>query len=448
MSLKDLEEIQHEVIEPSSRTLLREVVKCYEAGAYRAALVSLWIAVVSDLTCKIRRLAESGDGEAKIVIDTLDLAIERHNVKKVQKYEREIIATAADKLQILDLRSKEELDRLNKDRNLCAHPGYVDRSELFQPDAELVRSHLVVASRSCFSQPPLVGKRLLAILETELRSDSWPNDGEYFLDRFFRPARTAVKRNLVKLLIKYSLRAPDQDDDVMARSLVSTLAVSRECESVFEYALQSVLSTWEASGSLGDAELVRAVGAYGAVSLFWLVFPRTGKSRLEALLKRHNVDRLIDNGLFVGRFPSDDSIASKCRMVISRMDGAQVNDAIQQSECRHEFVSRAIELVGESGSFRSAEYNLRLLERCCRNVVLECEDVRNLREAIEGNPYQQVRQANGVEEILISIYSEQSPDAAARDEWCALAKWLNDQGREKGDGYLYERFMNLLEVDG
>ena len=60
MALKDLEQIQHDIDNKHIRPLIAEVIKCYEAGAYRAAIVSLWTAVVTDLTGKIRTLAEAG----------------------------------------------------------------------------------------------------------------------------------------------------------------------------------------------------------------------------------------------------------------------------------------------------------------------------------------------------------------------------------------------------
>lgn len=147
MALSDLEQIQHDVVDVRSRALIAEVVRCYEGGAYRAALVSLWVAVVADLTGKIRYLAESGDGEAGNVISDLDKALANQRVDQVQQYERGILATAEQRLEILLPRERVELERLNEDRNLCAHPGYLDEAELFVPDAEVVRAHLVAANR-------------------------------------------------------------------------------------------------------------------------------------------------------------------------------------------------------------------------------------------------------------------------------------------------------------
>jgi hypothetical protein len=44
-----------------ARSYLREAVDCYNAGLYRAAIVTTWVAVVFDLIEKIRELALSGD---------------------------------------------------------------------------------------------------------------------------------------------------------------------------------------------------------------------------------------------------------------------------------------------------------------------------------------------------------------------------------------------------
>lgn len=446
MSLRDLEQIQHDVIDVRSRTLLAEVVRCYEGGAYRAALVSLWIAVVADLTSKIRHLAESGDGEAGNVIDGLDTALSDQTVRKVQEYERNILDTAEQRLGILLPRERLELERLNEDRNLCAHPGYVDEAELFLPDAEVVRAHLVAANRAVFSQRPLAGKRLLATLEAEVEGESWPSDGEYFLDRFFRPARDSVKANMAKVLIKHSVRPPDGRNRVARRSRNAAVVIANDSPTLFEESLRSVLHSWEASGSLGDSELVRAVGAYGSESVFWSVLPGTGKSRLTALLERCEIGMLIDERFFVCGAPKDERIAETFYEIVSQLSAEEASRAIKQSTSRRPFVRSAIDRVGSSASFRGAEENLRLVELCSEN--LEHEDVVHLREVIQSNPRDQVRLAGDTEAILSSVYSASSPTDAARGEWRALAEWLHTQGVEKGDDYYrYNEFLELVGAD-
>lgn len=445
MSLRDLEQIQHDVVEPRSRGLLSEVVKCYEGGAHRAALVSLWIAVVADLTSKIRYLAESGDGEAANVVDGLDKALANQTISKVQEYERNILDTAEKRLGILLPRERVELERLSEDRNLCAHPGYVDEVDLFVPDAEVVRAHLVAANRAVFAQRPLAGKRLLATLESEAEGDSWPTDGDYFLERFFRAARETVKTNMAKVLIKNSLRPPNGSNRVAKRSRESVYAIAAEAPSIFGDCLHSVLHAWEKSAILGDRELVRAVGAYGSRGVFWSVLPGTGRSRLMALLDDCELDMLLDERFFVSGAPSEQSIAAKFENIVSELSTEQMNRAISQSMDRRPFVRSVIDLVRLASSFRSAEANLRLVERC--SAALKPEDVALLREAIEGNARDQVRLAGDTEAILTSIYSGSSSSVEGRREWSALAKWLHEQGVENGDEcYLYDALKELVSA--
>ncbi|WFP15756.1 hypothetical protein [Citricoccus muralis] len=446
MSLRDLEQIQHDVVEPRSRALLAEVVKCYEGGAHRAALVSLWIAVVADLTSKIRYLAESGDGQAAEVVDGLDRALANQTVSRVQEYERNILDTAEKRLGILLPRERVELERLNEDRNLCAHPGYIDDGEVFMPDAEVVRTHLVAANRAVFAQRPLAGKRILTTLENEVKSESWPNDDEYFLARFFQPARETVKVNLVKVLIKNSLRPPDRSNRVAKRSRESVYAIAAEAPALFEECLRSVLHTWETSASLGDEELVRAVGAYGSRSIFWSVFPGTGRSRLMALLDHCELGMLLDERFFVCGAPVDPIVAIRFKQIVDELDAEQLSRAVRQSMDHRAFVRPAIERVRLSASFRGAEANLRLVEKC--SADLTPEDVALLREAIETNARDQVRLAGYTEAILSSIYSGCPTSVEARDEWSALAEWLHEQGVENDDEYyLYDAFNELVSAN-
>ncbi len=446
MSLRDLEQIQHDVVEPRSRALLAEVVKCYEGGAHRAALVSLWIAVVADLTSKVRYLAESGDGEAAKVIEDLDRARENQVVRKVQEYERNILDTAEQRLGVLLARERLELERLNEDRNLCAHPGYVDEVELFVPDAEAVRAHLVAAHRAVFSQRPLAGKRLLVTLEVEMKGESWPSDGEYFLDRFFRHARETVQANMAKLLIKHSLAPPEGSDTVAQRARSSMKVIAGESPAVFESGLRSVLHRWEEAGSLVDSALVRALGAYGSSSTFGSALPGTGKSRLVALLRRCDVDMLIEERFFVSGVPSDELLAASFVEIVSGLSAEQARKAIGQSESRRPFVRSTIFHVKNSPNFRGAETSLRLVELC--SAHLEHQDVVHLRQAIQENPHDQVRLAGGTEAILSSIYSASSPTADTREEWRALARWLHERGVEKNDEfYLYDDLKTLVEAD-
>ncbi len=72
MSLGDLDELILTCRNEEGRGYIAEAVACYKAGAYRACIVSTWIAVVFDLLSKIRELALSGDAEAQLIVDDLN----------------------------------------------------------------------------------------------------------------------------------------------------------------------------------------------------------------------------------------------------------------------------------------------------------------------------------------------------------------------------------------
>jgi hypothetical protein len=71
--LADLEVLLIDIPDSNIRAYAQESVTCYFAGAYRATIVSIWIAVVFDLYQKIRYLAEQYDDPgAKDCIKEID----------------------------------------------------------------------------------------------------------------------------------------------------------------------------------------------------------------------------------------------------------------------------------------------------------------------------------------------------------------------------------------
>src|SRR5437764_271504 len=71
-NLADLDELVLQVRHQPTRTYVGEAVLAYRAGAYRAALVGLWVAVAYDLVAKLRELAALGDTNAIKKVEDLD----------------------------------------------------------------------------------------------------------------------------------------------------------------------------------------------------------------------------------------------------------------------------------------------------------------------------------------------------------------------------------------
>jgi hypothetical protein len=115
----DLEESLGRVWNPDVRPLVAEAYRSYTTGSARACIILTWGAVASDLIDKLRRLSGDGEGAATTIVQKIDTARDRNDVKGMQDVEASLLATARD-LELLDFVEERELQRLRDDRHLCA----------------------------------------------------------------------------------------------------------------------------------------------------------------------------------------------------------------------------------------------------------------------------------------------------------------------------------------
>lgn len=181
-SLADIEALTLRCRSERSREHIAEAVLCYRAGAYRAAIVGTWIAVVFDLIDKIRELSASGDGNA-IKIDAqyekYIAQLEAGNdqgLKGALEFERVILETSKEQLQLLDQHQYSDLQRLREDRHRCAHPSFQRVGEPYRPSAEQARLHLRNAVVHVLAEPPVQGKAAMAKLKELVLSQYFPRD--------------------------------------------------------------------------------------------------------------------------------------------------------------------------------------------------------------------------------------------------------------------------------
>ena len=123
--LADLDELVLRCRDPRSQAYVREAVACHHSGAHRASIVATWIAVVFDIVGKLRELDLSGDGRATAKLADFERirAGGDGRLKEALDFEREILAVAKDEFELLTPLEKADLERLQEDRNRCAHPS-------------------------------------------------------------------------------------------------------------------------------------------------------------------------------------------------------------------------------------------------------------------------------------------------------------------------------------
>ncbi|MBB4099620.1 hypothetical protein [Sphingomonas kyeonggiensis] len=248
--IRSLDEICLRVISGVSQKLIREAIRCYEASAYRAAIISAWIAVSSDLIEKLRELAGGGDARAKELEASLDNFQERlqnndgASLKGLLEFERNLIDFFKQDFQFFGSNEYIEISRLREDRHRCAHPSYDFTDNIYQPSAEAARLHVVNAIELVLSRSPTSGKPALERLISLVSSRHFPERFEDVVIRLkaseFGQARESLIKAFVDTMIYQSVE--EGSDLYLNMSAVIALHASIEMyrETAFPRAIQQI----------------------------------------------------------------------------------------------------------------------------------------------------------------------------------------------------------------
>lgn len=193
-----------------TRAYFADALKCFRAGAFRAAVAATWVTVAYDLIAKYRELGTLGDAEAQRFIREWDQARAGNQTSKLLELERTLLPHAQEKMAIIDSMTLRALTRLFEDRHLCAHPAFATQDDLYEPPADLVRAHMSIAVDALLSQQPVQGKGIFEAFSTDIRSTGFPSlpdiVADYVEQKYLRNMRPNVMRNFGIVLAKSAIR--------------------------------------------------------------------------------------------------------------------------------------------------------------------------------------------------------------------------------------------------
>lgn len=207
--LEDLDELTLRCRDEKARQYISEAVASYRAGAFRSAIVAAWIAVCFDIIEKFRELSLAGDREAEQQVQDIDATRRTGDLTRALKFERDLLELAKDKFELISPLEFVDLERLQADRNRCAHPSLTADDQAYMPSAELARLHIHSAVTHLLQHPPVQGKYALDRLLKEIDSDYFPSSAKEakvaFASGPLRRPRASLVRNLVLVLAKVLL---------------------------------------------------------------------------------------------------------------------------------------------------------------------------------------------------------------------------------------------------
>lgn len=294
-NLADLDELVLLCRDERARAYIMEAASCYRAGAYRSAIVAAWIAVCYDMIDKLRELTLAGDKEAESLVDSMDRARAANDINKALKFERELLEHARDKFELISHIEFLDLDRLQQDRNRCAHPSLSSDEEAFDPSAELARLHIRSAVTHLLQHPPVQGKFALDRLIDEVQSDYFPTDKVKAIASLksgpLRNPRESLTRNFTVVLLKSCLSG-DIDWKARRRYLAALLAVERIHSDSFRSAVQEKITAM--FRAIPDERLHLMTWLLCQVNQLWDATEEDVRNRLENYVHALPEERLED----------------------------------------------------------------------------------------------------------------------------------------------------------
>jgi hypothetical protein len=431
--LHDLDELVLTVRNDVSKSYILEGINAYIGGAYRSAIISTWIAITYDIISKIREIAEQGDLEAKNEITVFENFLEQSKtdksvIKKLQEFENELLEKALNRFEFINTTEHKYLERIKEDRNLSAHPAFIDSESLFQPSGELVRSHIVHSIKYLLSHKPIQGKAAFERIVRDVRRTSFPKDyravKNYLSEKYFNNSKEVLIRNLTSGFLTGLLNG-DVSKDGNELNITNTLLVIHEkFPIVFESQLKKRLP--KIIEEIEDESLWNFLIFLGSNQSSWNFLDEPSKIRINEFLKiksKERSERLNKFGL------------------IKSLDIPELNETLEElKELVNSEVEKAIEEYGSSGSYNSAfENGKTIILPLIPNFT--SENVKNFIDAILNNKHDQILHAAGSEQIIEAVYDDTAYLFEKTKKY-----WLNILPRLEENEDKYERLIEKIKT--
>ena len=403
MGLIDLDELALRCRGEQSKQYIREAVLCYKAGAYRSTIVATWNAIVFDFIHKMRELELSGDKNAEKILKDLEgiRAGGEAKLKDALEFEREVLNFAASDFELLTPLEKKDLLRLQEDRNRCAHPSMQSDDTMYNPTAELARTHLRAAVEIMLSREPVQGVAAQNRIFSEIKSEYFPISVEDAVEHFKRGPLNRARRNLVRNLLvgltKSILKDKSLDFgekkklrialcavieihrqtalDIM-KSELPTIVKSTDDESILMLTAycSHIPEAWDVITEPYQKKIARYIAAQSGKELLYAISAATKNEHLKGIV----LDKLKD---------------------LTPEHFANLVSFHQLPE----YIPTAIDLLKSAASFRSAE---NVFDKCVipLSSLLSSHDVEAILDAVTGN--EQAWYASGMPKLLTLFFDK------------------------------------------
>jgi hypothetical protein len=443
--LTDIDSLALAVRDSESKRLIGEAISAYRGGALRSAVVATWIAVDYDIIAKARELSAHGDAAAIAFVQEIEHTIQNGNVRKFQAIESDLLSAANTKLQLFSPREHADLERLQTDRHLCAHPAFATEDALFQPTPELVRTHITHALKHLLINAPLQGKSAIERFHADLLSPSFPVDGDsigtFIRAKYLDRAKDVMVINLVKSLLTAPFGSEFVKYIAQRHQVARTLReIAKAKTAIYDDTAKNHVAT--KFDAIPDALLLSISAFIEYDTRVWEWLPEPTRIRFRKLLQDVDAETLKQHSAFDAF-----SIPELAAVLLARFDSFKqdIQIGIISQIPRREFISRAIRIYGDSGGWRTAEERARALMIPVA-PYMNADDVRAMLEATKGTS--QIYEASGTPILLEQVFDlSKAVIGGAKPHWQDFVDEMTKKNRgDETSFYSYPGLRKKLDA--
>jgi hypothetical protein len=427
--LSDLDALVLRCRGAAARSYIAEAVGCYKAGSFRASIVATWTAVVYDFLDKLRELELAGDAKAKRLLEKFEGARQSSNWKASLEFERDLLETARTEFELISPVEATDLERLEADRNRCAHPSMSSSHEPYRATAELSRTHIKNAVIYFLEHPPVQGKAAFDRLATDIQSEYFPSETKQAVDVFrsgpLARARLPLVRGLLIALSKELLQKGWNDRD-RARRFAALTAIVEMYRAEGEKVLGEILP--DLMLRVPDEKYYRVIFYMANVKMSWDLAGEAARIKAREYIENGDEEgekRFLHHSV---RIPALRERAKE------RMAGAVLETfaKVLRVDPSPDYVDIALKRFELANGFREAERIFQVLILSLANV-LKIPDLERIVAAFVSN--RQITFAMGIPSLLHQLWTATNASATeAKPTWKKLYERLTEQAEEIPEG--------------
>lgn len=419
--MRDLLSLQSKIQDGYVRKVYCDAVASYNVQAYRAAILTAWLAAYVDLLKKIETIVDNGiaanfQEKLKTMRSNKNAS---EQVKAALEIERDIVSIAND-LALIDEDEKNFLEYLRECRHKCAHPTTNDIVYIFEPTEEQVRYLLSGVIDNCLSLNTLPkNNKIKQVFMNDLSKD-FPLEQDifkFYKSRYIDKIQQNLQKQLIKIIILEAVCPSSKEKweeegfeisspDLIAKRCLKIL----KCINTFSKDLLIEVFTDQSERLINSDSSYRFVGVFSSFDFFKDCLVPDQYLKCKAKFKNainNKYERPWE--LFLNGFPYDQELRKESENLFDsdyflshkeNLAELSKNGDLDDDELK-KLVASCIDKLENSSSYNEADYFARLIVELA--PALEGNDILRIYDALFKN--NQVFESSSMDRLIRNIAS-------------------------------------------